>query len=97
MHCEQVPQWGVALLVVHVCVQMVDHSNIPPHSASTIDRTTSRFVFQRNPLVTLNGLPDSSENSRANPDSTRGWVVRVALDPTTWREIGRLRLTTPFS
>src|SRR5688572_16794633 len=97
MHCEHLPQWGLSLLSSHVWVQLHDHPIIGPQPASTIDLTTSALVFHWNRFVTRIGDPLSRENSRLNPASTLGCVVRVALAPTTWREIGRLRLTVPFS
>ena len=39
----------------------------------------------------------SCENSRLQSAKTRGWVVQLALAPRTCSEIGKLKLTMPFS
>src|SRR5687767_2802988 len=97
MHWEHLPQCGRALVISQVCVQLVDHSIMPPQPASVINLTTSPLVFHKKPLVTLSGRSLRTENRCSNPANTFGCVVRVALEPTTWREIGRFRLTIPFS
>ena len=66
------------------------HANPPSDDLTLVVSLSYGLVIETAPRATA----DSTQSKCARKS---GWVVRVAMLQTTWRSIGRLTLTVPFS